>query len=101
MGVQPPIAVMLSLVGVKGYSIQIDQHLPPEAQNSIDRDDLLIPEILLPEFTSDEIAIAQTIRPIFETLWQSCNYRGCPYYSKTGEWEPVNMRNRLGEVWMA
>lgn len=100
MGVQPPIALLLSLVGVKGYCLQYDQTFyAREAYRMIDREDLLMPEVVLQEFTADKQALATLMRPVFDMLWQAANFRWCPYYDEVGVWMPDKLStSRLGEA---
>lgn len=101
MGIQPPIAIMLSLIGVKGFSLQYDRiHYAREPHKSIDRDDLLMPEVILEELSCDVSVIAVSVRPIFDMLWQACNFRGCPCYDEQGIWNPAGMGRRIPHVYM-
>ena len=98
-GVEPPIFVMLSLVGVKGRQIgwivcePLDSQPPP---GSIDRDPLLLPEVRIEAFTTDYYT---ALKPLFDTLWQCCGRAGSPNY-KNDQWnrpdEAVLARNRMG-----
>jgi hypothetical protein len=66
LGVQPPVILMLSVVGVRGYCM----HLPwgfREA-HAIDRANLVMPEVLLETL---EVDASQTMRPLFDALWNA------------------------------
>jgi len=61
LGVEPPLFVMLSLLGVSGYTMDVRSH-------PIDRDALLIPENVVESFECD---LAEVMRPIFDAVWNA------------------------------
>lgn len=71
-GVEPPIAVMLTLTGVKGLCVPSGPTYL-SGSDAIDRDNLLIPEIIIENLeTPFDIAM----RPAFDAIW---NAAGLPY----------------------
>lgn len=72
IGVEPPLLVMVSLLGVRGYEIDIDplRRLPDEGY-PIDRDDLLIPEVIVDSFECDP---AEALKPVFDAVWNAGGY---------------------------
>ncbi len=73
-----PIVVMLSMMGVKGAVFAIGRGIDAHAQ-PIDRDPLLLPEIVIEEAPSD---LPRLMRPMFDAAWNagglyhSFNYDG-------------------------
>jgi len=86
LGAEPPIFVMLSLLGVAGYSLAVPQRFQFHDANPIDRDALLVPEVLIESFgqTPDQI-----LRPIFDMIWNSVGFHQSGNYDETGRWKPV------------
>jgi len=78
VGFEPPIFVMMSLIGVKGYTMGLD---PSSHKFEIDRDLLILPDILVEDYDSDS---AHLLHPAFDTVYQACGIDGSPYYDKDG-----------------
>ena len=77
---RPPILVMLSLLGVKGYMMTGDsdrQRVP------IDRDVLPIPEVFVEDLTAQASDI---LRPAFDAVWQSAGWERSFNYDENGNW---------------
>ena len=85
MGVQPPLLVFLTLLGVKGYSLAVPQrhfgHDPPK----IDRDILALPETIVESY---EIKAANILRSSFDFVWNACGFERCLDYDEAGEYKP-------------
>jgi hypothetical protein len=78
--VEPPFAVLLSLLGVIGMCT------PPssfgfDSGNPIDRDHLLLPEILIDDLSRDVDVI---LRPIFDSIWNAAGHECSPSYDGNG-----------------
>lgn len=80
LNVAPPIAVAVTLTGVKGYRMY---HAGPIPQ-MIDRDTLFLPEVMIDE---EAIDTAKLLRPAFDALWSACGVPRSPNYSEDGEWQ--------------
>lgn len=80
LDVPPPAAVMLSLLGVRGYEIP-QARLSPQAP--IDRDDLLVPEVIIEHF--DEWR-DDWLRPAFDAIWNAGGHEACPHFDEKGTW---------------
>lgn len=78
----PPIVVALSLLNVKGYKISSNQ--PWAVNHTIDRDHLLIPEILV---ETDNTQPADILRPAFDAVWQACGHPRSLNYDSDGNWK--------------
>lgn len=82
--IDPPLFIMVSFLGVKGYRIF---HLSFEQRSSqssaeIDRMNLIIPEIVVDNFDGD---LAEAMKPIFDTVWNAAGYTGSPNYDTSGK----------------
>ena len=66
LGVEPPLVVMLSLLGVKGYILYVNARVRFQSgfpfPVPIDRDSLLVPEPIIQTFDCDPTTV---MRPIF------------------------------------
>jgi hypothetical protein len=78
---QPPVAIMLSLLQVEG--LYISPEVGGFIGTTVDRPDLLVPEILVTDMTSDP---GRFLRPTFDAIWNACGYVGSPSYDKDGTW---------------
>jgi len=50
---------------------------------TIDRDILLLPEVLVDEFSAET---PQVLRPAFDALWQACGFERSQNYDASGNW---------------
>ncbi len=82
IGLQPPVLAMLSLVGVKGRTMQAgnDRGGP---ERPIDRDVLVLPEILVDDFDADP---GKFMKPAFDQIWNACGLEGSYNYNANGKW---------------
>jgi hypothetical protein len=84
LSVDPPLFIMLSLLGVSGYTMAVDKtkFWWPE-EYPIDRDSLIIPEVLVEKFG---IEPAEVMRPIFDAIWNAAGWPKSMNYDKNGKW---------------
>lgn len=80
IGIVPPLLLMLSLIGVEGYKIDLGIRTSP---HSIDRDALIIPEVLVEEFDCNPTNI---LKPIFDAVWNSVGMQYSLNYDTNGKW---------------
>jgi hypothetical protein len=89
-GIEPPIIVMLSLIGVKGCSLAVSSwllmHTPDEAY--VDRDVILLPDLVLEEYPTDIDDAARQLRPLADALWQAAGWDFDQFYDEHGDWKP-------------
>jgi hypothetical protein len=81
LNVQLPVFIMLSVLGVKGYSM----YVPPgsfDSGDTIDRDMLIAPEIMVEKFDSDA---AQILKPAFDVIWNAAGFSGSLSYDSQGQ----------------
>ncbi len=88
LAVEPPFFVMLSLLGVSGYVIPVfpgpsffsglEYNVHP-----IDRDNLVIPEIVLEDF---DYEADKVLRPLFDAVWNAAGWPQSLNYDENGNW---------------
>ena len=81
LSVEPPAAVMVTLLGVKSYALGVD---PARGLDStlIDRDGL----ILAPEIAdSYDVNLATLLRPSLDALWNAAGLSRCGDYDASGQ----------------
>jgi hypothetical protein len=82
LGVELPVFVMVSILGVAGcYIIPWVGTVIPTG-DPIDRADLVVPEVVVDTFTPD---YHQVMKPIFDTLWNASGYEGSASYTEDGQ----------------
>lgn len=81
LGVQPPIAVMLSLLGVTGVRMGVPAELLVRRSGPIDRDRLLCEPVLM---LSDRDDLVTVLRPALDAVWNACGWLQSPYYRENG-----------------
>ncbi len=77
--IEPPIIVVISLLGVRGYCIRAGQF--KDARASFDRDTLLLPDLLIDDLS---VGVETLLKPAFDAMWQGSRWRRCFNYDKTG-----------------
>ena len=85
LNVELPIFIFLTLVGVKGYSMAVDErrHWIDEVY-TIDRDILLLPEVVIESY---DVITKDILRPCFDSIWNACGFPKSLNYDDTGEWK--------------
>jgi hypothetical protein len=82
LDLEPPIFLMLSLIGVKGYHIRFGMF--QDTRPPIDRDAVLLPAILMEDMFAEPAGI---LRPVFDGVWQAAGWPLCRNYDEQGRWE--------------
>jgi hypothetical protein len=84
LGVEPPLIVILSLLGVAGYVVSVSsRNRSQNAPYPIDRDVILAPEIELDSFQCDAAAV---LRPAFDAVANAGGWPQSPNYNEAGVW---------------
>jgi hypothetical protein len=89
LGVDLPIWVCLSLLGVKGYGMWLGLGAYYPHVQPVERDDLIIPEI---EMNDGERAVEQILKPAFDSIWNACGYERSENYDEQGNWRLKDKR---------
>jgi hypothetical protein len=84
-GIQPPVFVMLSLLGVKGYLMEFGRMPSLLTSQAIDRDNLILSENLIEEFDCD---VSKEMRPTLDAVWQASGWECSRNYDETGQRVP-------------
>ena len=85
MGVEPPILVMLSMVGIKGYNMLVTSpEVEIPSRDGIDRDNLILPEVIIDTFEVDH---PKVMKPIFDSIWNACGWERSVNYDHDGKWK--------------
>ncbi len=88
IGVAPPIAIMLSLVGCKGVEMLLSQarQWRGNPTGPIDREVAAMPEITIENLDED---LPRALKPIFDSVWQDCGWPRSLNYDDQGNWHPM------------
>lgn len=90
LGVDPPVLAMVSFIGVRGYEMAVSPGDFDEGA-TIDRDDLVVPEVLFDEHETDVQAVARTMRPAVDAVWNACGFPRSPNYDGDGRWHRMGL----------
>ncbi len=85
LNVEPPLFIFLALLGVKGYSMAVGSDFRVHDSHTIDRDILLLPEVVLESF---DIKAEEVLKPCFDCIWNACGFPRSFNYNDDGEWSP-------------
>ena len=83
IGIVPPIFIMLSILNIKGFKIYTDFSKYGNPGKEIDRNDLIIPEIMIEDYDCDP---AEVLKPAFDAVWNAAGWERSMNYNKNGEW---------------
>ena len=84
LGVELPIVIMLTLLGVSGATIEdYYSQFGIRRPHHIDRNDLLVPEIMIESFDCEP---AEVMKPIFDAIWNAAGRPRSLNYNEKGEW---------------
>lgn len=85
LGLQGPCTIGLSLLGIEGYTLSVDQRYYNAQHKNAERDELILPESLIDELSTviDADAVA---RPILDILWQCFDIERSLDYDEKGNW---------------
>ena len=79
-----PCVVFLSMLGIKGYKIYSDSPFIQNKVSSIDRENLLLPDMYIEDISN--FSAPKTMKPAFDMIWNACGYSGSRNYDKDGQW---------------
>jgi hypothetical protein len=83
VGAELPIAIMVSLLGVRGYQMAAGQQFFQYEETSIDRDVIPVPEVIVDDFECD---VLDVLRPVFDTAWQAAGFSRSLNFDAAGQW---------------
>lgn len=76
-----PVFLFVTLVDVKGFTIPLRKSWGRNEPYPIDRDIVLIPEIIIENKDFDSV---KTLLPVFDCIWNACGYKGSFNYDNEG-----------------
>jgi len=80
LGVEPPLFIILSLLGISGYTMSVNT--PRLDTYPIDRDALILPEIIVENF---ECNPSEVMKPIFDAIWNAAGWPRSMNYDENGD----------------
>ncbi|HZQ45908.1 MAG TPA: ATP-binding protein [Verrucomicrobiae bacterium] len=80
LGIQPPFAVMLTLLGVKDCWMALNAGIG--GGSKMDRNDLIIPEILIEKIDCRPM----DIKPLLDAVWNAGGHFESPNFDASGNW---------------
>lgn len=84
LGVNMPIVVFLTFIGVQGYEMPTgSEFVRFERSEKIDRDILQLPETIIESYDTKS---ADMLRPLFDLVWNACGYPGSRNFDEDGNW---------------
>jgi hypothetical protein len=84
LGCTSPVLVGISLIGVQGLRMPVDA-MTMEGTEPIDRDVLVLPEILVEDLTAP---VGPLLKPVLDLVWNACGQEASPYFDAAGKWKP-------------
>lgn len=82
-----PLYLFVTLINFKGAKLAISYNLMQRYDAYfIDRDILPIPEVYIED---SKINLHSILRPIFDTLWNTCGYERCLHYDNQGNYKQL------------
>jgi hypothetical protein len=86
LGVEPPVRVFLTLIGVAGHSFPIwNVRMLHQGAPRV-REDII--NLRGPALDSFEVAVPRAFRQLFDRLWNAFGYPRCLDYDEDGAWHP-------------
>ena len=79
LGVEPPIYILLSLIGVKGFRLRVDYM--DLVTHAFDRDEFTFPEVVINEYNCN---LAEVIKPLFDTIANAAGWAYSQSYNAEG-----------------
>jgi hypothetical protein len=89
LGVEPPIFLMLSLVGVRDHQLlrRDAGYDYLSALRPIDRDNLVVPEVIVESVEQDLHALQRLMRPLLDPVWNAVGLPRSLHYDESGNWQ--------------
>jgi hypothetical protein len=85
--VPPPLLIMVSLLGVRGYNMAVDKNKywggAVPIKDGIDRDNLILPEVITDSY---EVDLPKLLKPTFDAIWNATGWKESQNYDEQGKW---------------
>ncbi|MBI4296721.1 MAG: hypothetical protein HY667_06360 [Chloroflexi bacterium] len=85
ISVELPIFIFMDLIGVKGYIMAVDRSRFALHGYAIDRDSLLLPEVIVEKY---DVKAENILKPCFDSIWNACGFSRSMNYNDKEEWSP-------------
>lgn len=85
MGIASPAYLFLTLTNVADYQFAVDRRRFMGGYRRTDRDSLVLPEAQIEEWSAEP---AETMRPLFNMVWNAFGYERSFNYDESGHWNP-------------
>ncbi|MEE9202544.1 MAG: hypothetical protein V3U31_05060, partial [Dehalococcoidia bacterium] len=86
LGVDLPVALMLTLAGIRGYRMAVSSSMIRRgADVVVDRDLLLLPEAIVYDYSDNPKIL---LRPSFDAVWNATGWPQSINYNAEGDWAP-------------
>lgn len=82
LGMAPPLVVLTSVIGVHGYEVVPQQSVLVLQEHTIDRDTLILPEVVVQEMPFDA---GGAMKPTFDALWNAGGWPRSLSYDADGK----------------
>lgn len=82
LNIDLPIFLFVTLVDVKSYRIPGERSWVSSKPYPIDRDIVMIPEIII---ETKDFKPSVILKPIFDSIWNACGYKGSFNYDSEGK----------------
>ncbi|MBZ0220383.1 MAG: ATP-binding protein [Candidatus Methylomirabilis sp.] len=85
-----PLVLFVCMTGVANVHMGVDTFYFSHGGSPIDRDTLVLPDILVDDYESinDKNAVAGVLRPIFDAVWNACGFERSFNFDDKGNWKP-------------
>ncbi len=83
LGINPPLLVMISMIGVKGHFIYQNPGLGCGSGYEINSDKVVPAPIKITSY--ENIDYGQVLKPVLDTIWQAAGIKGSPFYNADGD----------------
>jgi hypothetical protein len=82
-GIQAPIAVLLTMLGMKGWHMGVPPDQSSGSYGMLDRDPLIFPEIVVDTFDGN---VAAKAKPLIDIVWNAAGFPASLNYDQSGNW---------------
>jgi hypothetical protein len=83
LDVEPPLFVLVSFLGVKGYRILFNPDVFEDIyDHHIDRSNLTMPEVVIDSYDCN---LAEVMKPLFDTIANAARWPGSMMYDESGK----------------
>jgi hypothetical protein len=92
LGLEGPAAVLMTLLGVKGYGLVTgDVMADSSGWHRFDRDTVLLPDVVIEDVAAIvdfRGTIPRLLRPVADATWQAAGWLRSPNFHASGQWSP-------------